>query len=493
MHKYKLISKKGEGTFSEVIKAQSIKTGKYVAIKCMKNHFDSVDQVNNLREIQALRKLSPHPHVVKLLEVLYDEPTGRLALVFELMDMNLYEMIKGKRTHLPESKIKGYMYQLLKSIDHMHKNGIFHRDIKPENVLLVDDQLKLADLGSCRGIFSKQPFTEYISTRWYRAPECILTDGYYNYKMDLWGVGCVFFEILSLFPLFPGNNELDQINKIHNILGTPPKELLEKFKKFSKHMDFNFPAKEGKGISKYIPHVTPECVDLIEKMLAYNPDDRITAKQALKHPYFRDLVEQDKKLALAANPSPKPGLGSDNNSDTASLANENVSNLSHTISHNVNNINININTNNQGGMGGHGSNAGSNAAGNVNLKISLPKKDGSETHKLPGLKSGHLDMSSKLHSHSDEDEGNMLPPIKGHDAGKLTKPSDMLMKKPGGGSNMMNPVNLMVGSMGPSNMDYSAKPAGYGNFNFVPISKRINEHKRSYVSPYSQKTVLGKR
>jgi renal tumor antigen len=103
MHKYRLISKKGEGTFSEVLKAQSIKTGKYVAVKCMKNHFDSIDKVNNLREIQALKRLSPHPNIIRLLEVLYDEPTGRLALVFELMDMNLYESIKGRRHYLPEA------------------------------------------------------------------------------------------------------------------------------------------------------------------------------------------------------------------------------------------------------------------------------------------------------------------------------------------------------------------------------------------------------
>lgn len=168
-------------------------------------------QVNNLREIQALRRLSPHPGIIKLCEVLYDQPTRRLALVFELMDMNIYELIRGRRHYLPEARIKSYMYQLLKSMDHMHRNGIFHRDIKPENILITDDELKLADFGSCRGIYSKQPYTEYISTRWYRAPECLLTDGFYNYKMDMWGVGCVFFEVLSLYPLFPGTNELDQV------------------------------------------------------------------------------------------------------------------------------------------------------------------------------------------------------------------------------------------------------------------------------------------
>ena len=110
MQKYRLISKKGEGTFSEVLKAQSIKTGKYVAIKCMKAHFETIEQVNHLREIQALRRLSPHPQIIKLLEVLYDEPTGRLALVFELMDINMYDAIKGKRHYLPENRVKYYMY-----------------------------------------------------------------------------------------------------------------------------------------------------------------------------------------------------------------------------------------------------------------------------------------------------------------------------------------------------------------------------------------------
>lgn len=209
------------------------------------------------------------------------------------MEQNMYEWVRGRRHHFPEAKIKHYMYELMKALDHMHRNGIFHRDIKPENVLLADDVLKLADFGSCRGIYSKQPFTEYISTRWYRAPECLLTDGYYNYKMDIWGVGCVFFEILTFVPLFPGENELDQIHKIHNILGTPAPELLEKFQKLASHMVFNFPPTEGSGFERLVTNASAEAKALIKKMLAYNPDDRISARQVMKDPYFRELREME--------------------------------------------------------------------------------------------------------------------------------------------------------------------------------------------------------
>jgi renal tumor antigen len=116
--------------------------------------------------VQALRRLNPHPNIVELIDVQYTAATKRLDLVCELMDMNIYERIKNRRHPLPETLVKNYIYQLCKSLDHMHRNGIFHRDIKPENILITGEVLKLADFGSCRGIYSKPPFTEYISTRW---------------------------------------------------------------------------------------------------------------------------------------------------------------------------------------------------------------------------------------------------------------------------------------------------------------------------------------
>lgn len=268
-----------------------------MAIKRMKTIFRSIDQVNALPEIQALKRLNDHPNIIKLIEVLYDRQTGRLALVFELMTCNLYEMIKGRKQYLPEAKVKSYIYQVLRALDFMHRNGIFHRDIKPENVLVVDELAKIADLGSCRGIYTKQPYSEYIATRWYRSPECLITDGYYSYKMDIWAVGCIFFEVLMLYPLFPGKDELDQIHRIHSLLGTPSKQLLSKFRP-SKHISFDFPQMKGRGLRSLMKNCPADLMDLLNGMLTYDPDERFSARDCLRHPYFRDLRNADKRQRM---------------------------------------------------------------------------------------------------------------------------------------------------------------------------------------------------
>ncbi|TPX60871.1 hypothetical protein SpCBS45565_g07395 [Spizellomyces sp. 'palustris'] len=303
---YRLMCKLGEGTFSEVLKVKQKKSGKISAMKRFRKHFNSYDEIENLREIQALRRLNPHQHIIDLEDIIFDPKHGILSLNFELMECNLYELISQRKTsaNITEGKAKLFMYQICKALEYIHGKGIFHRDIKPENILVKDNNIKIADFGSCRGIHSKQPYTEYIATRWYRSPECLLTEGIYSYKMDIWGAGCVLFEIVSRVPLFPGTNELDQLHRIHAVMGTPSKDLL-------KHMlgpkmnslKYNFPQKEGTGIRPLIPHISQDCVDLINALLAYNPEERITSREALKHAYFRDLqpeMERSKSSRSAA-------------------------------------------------------------------------------------------------------------------------------------------------------------------------------------------------
>jgi renal tumor antigen len=300
MNKYQVLGKQGVGTFSEVLKCRSLSDGSLWACKKLKKRYQSLEQVNNLREIQAMQRLAPHPNILQLHEILFDTRSGTLVLVSELMNMNIYEFIRGRKQWLPESVVKNYMYQLCKSIDHMHRRGIFHRDVKPENILIKDDRLKLADFGSCRSRNSKPPYTEYISTRWYRSPECLLTDGFYSHKMDVWSMGCVFYEIISLHPLFPGTSEVDQISRIHNVLGTPDDNVLNKFKNKTRTISFNFPKKSGTGIDRLIPHASSDSIDLMYKMCTYDPDDRISAHQALKHVYFADLRRVERRMAQSS-------------------------------------------------------------------------------------------------------------------------------------------------------------------------------------------------
>ncbi|KAK4821743.1 hypothetical protein QYF61_000785, partial [Mycteria americana] len=246
----------------------SLRDGKYYACKYMKQHLES------------------------------DKKAGSLSLICELMDKNIYELIKGRRKPLPEKKIKNYMYQLCKSLDYVPRNGIFHRDVKPENILIKQNTLKLGDVGSCRSIYSKQPHTECISTRWYQAPECLLTNGYCSYKISMWSAGCVFYEITSFFP---GPNELDQISKIHYVIGTPANKTLDKFKQ-STIVSFDFPFKKGKGIPRLVHNLSSKGFSLLYAMIKYDPDERIAAHQALQHPYFRELWQSEKQKAVKSSP-----------------------------------------------------------------------------------------------------------------------------------------------------------------------------------------------
>ncbi|KAL0276493.1 UNVERIFIED_CONTAM: hypothetical protein PYX00_004051 [Menopon gallinae] len=210
------------------------------------------------------------------------------------MDMSLYDMMKNRKRPMPEIRVKRYMYQLLKGLDHLHHHGLFHRDIKPENILIKNEVIKIADLGSIRGAYSRPPYTEYISTRWYRSPECLLTTGFYGPKMDVWACGCVFFELLTTKPLFPGTNEVDQISKIHDILGTPHTRLLAKFHRHkSRNCEYFFQSKTGTGLSCLVPNLSEHGRDILKQMLTYDPEHRSNVRRLLEHRYFNDLRDQE--------------------------------------------------------------------------------------------------------------------------------------------------------------------------------------------------------
>lgn len=310
LNHYSLLSKIGEGSFSEVYKVKDKKTGQFYAAKRLTKHFSNFDEMKNCAELKTLQRLEYHPNVLSLMDFVYESDSGALTLILDLMDMSLYDFIKNRTKPLTESRCKFYMFQLVQGVHHLHRNGIFHRDIKPENILIrTDPRLKknnpskseliqLADLGSVCHTDIPLPHSAYISTRWYRAPECLLTSGFYGPKMDIWALGCCFFEILTLQPLFPGNNELDQLNKIHEIVGSPPEKVLQRFK--HRNVDYEFPKKKSVGFHILNPGLSEYGVDIMKKMLVYCPDVRISAKKLLDHLYFEDQRSKSRMSTTAS-------------------------------------------------------------------------------------------------------------------------------------------------------------------------------------------------
>ena len=207
MNRYRVTRTLGDGTYGSVFKAVSVADGEVVAIKKMKKKFYSWEECIALREVKSLRKLA-HPNIVKLREVIRDN--DELFFVFEFMDRNLYEVLKARESRLPEAGVRSIMFQLLQGLAFMHKHGFFHRDIKPENCLVKGDVLKIADFGLAREIRSRPPFTEYVSTRWYRAPEVLLRCPSYNSPVDIFAAGAIMGELVTMRPMFPGNSEADQ-------------------------------------------------------------------------------------------------------------------------------------------------------------------------------------------------------------------------------------------------------------------------------------------
>jgi renal tumor antigen len=297
VHEFRILRKLGEGAYADVYLVRSVKDQQVYAEKRLKKRYRSFDEVNQLIEVIALRTLSKHPNIIHLHSVMYDSQSSHVALIFEVAEMNMLEFLSQQTSPLDEQTVLLLTYQLLKGIAYVHSHGLFHRDIKPENCLINTQtlELKIADFGSAGSVAGRTKFTEYVATRWYRAPECILTSGTYGPAVDVWAVGCVLFEMLTARPLFPGKHQLDQLNQIHSVLGTPSRDLLAHFQMGQENskVGFAFPQREKQSFRNLIPNATDLVVNLMEKMIVYDPIDRVTAHDALEHSVFRELRRAD--------------------------------------------------------------------------------------------------------------------------------------------------------------------------------------------------------
>lgn len=281
----------GEGTYGKVYKARSVRTGEWVAMKQMKPDAQEEGMPPTaIREIAIIKELS-HINIVKLLDV-FCKP-NKLVLVFEFLENDLKKYMKSLNGRLTPAVVKNLTYQLIKGVEFCHANRIIHRDLKPQN-LLIDNRLrlKIADFGLARAFTVPVPkYTHEVVTVWYRPPEILLGCTLYSVPVDLWSIGCVLGEMATGSPLFAGDSEIDTIFKVFQKLGTPNESI---WPGVSELPDFKptfpkWPAKGWASIRNTAQQVGPDGIQLLERLMAYDPRKRLSARKALNHPYFIDV------------------------------------------------------------------------------------------------------------------------------------------------------------------------------------------------------------
>uniref|UniRef100_A0A667Y0A6 non-specific serine/threonine protein kinase n=1 Tax=Myripristis murdjan TaxID=586833 RepID=A0A667Y0A6_9TELE len=306
MNRYTTIRQLGDGTYGSVILGRSLESGELVAIKKMKRKFYSWEECMNLREVKSLKKLN-HANVVKLKEVIREN--DHLYFIFEYMKENLYQLMKDRTRLFPESAVRNIMFQILQGLAFIHKHGFFHRDMKPENLLCMGPELvKIADFGLAREIRSRPPYTDYVSTRWYRAPEVLLRSTSYSSPIDQWAVGCIMAELYTLRPLFPGSSEVDTIFKICQVLGTPKKNDWPEGYQLASAMNFRWPQCVPSNLRTLIPNASSEAIHLMRDLLQWDPKKRPASGQALKYSYFYVGQALGTPQQILEQGRPQPGL-----------------------------------------------------------------------------------------------------------------------------------------------------------------------------------------
>ncbi|KAJ1836637.1 Mitogen-activated protein kinase 2 [Coemansia sp. RSA 2711] len=289
----------GQGAYGTVCSAKHIPSNVDVAIKRI-GPFDSAMLCQRtLREIKLLKHFN-HENIITIYDVVNLKPRDNFNYVYivqELLDIDMHRIIRTQP--LSEEHVQYFLYQILRALKYIHSCGVLHRDLKPANILLnANCDLKVCDFGLARGAHidteSNESFlTEYVATRWYRAPEIMLSFKEYTKAIDIWSVGCIMAEMLSKTPLFPGRDYHHQLKLIFDVLGTPSSEAYLGIKSH-RARDYirSLPLKPKANFSKMFPYASPLAIDLMDKMLNFSPKKRITVEEALAHPYLAQYHDE---------------------------------------------------------------------------------------------------------------------------------------------------------------------------------------------------------
>ncbi|KAF4386841.1 hypothetical protein F8388_006796 [Cannabis sativa] len=303
-NRYKILEVIGKGSYGVVCAAIDTHTGEKVAIKKINDVFEHLsDAIRILREIKLLRLLR-HPDIVEIKRIMLP-PSKRefkdIYVVFELMESDLHQVIKAN-DDLTREHHQFFLYQMLRALKYMHTANVYHRDLKPKNILAnANCKLKVCDFGLARVAFSDTPttifWTDYVATRWYRAPElCGSFSSKYTPAIDMWSIGCIFAEVLTGKPLFPGKSVVHQLDLITDLLGTPSPETIagvrnEKARRYLTELRKKPPV----SFAQKFPNADPLALRLLQRLLAFDPKDRPTAEEALADSYFKGLAKVERE------------------------------------------------------------------------------------------------------------------------------------------------------------------------------------------------------
>lgn len=306
MDRYHKLDKIGEGTYGVVYKAKDKATGEIMALK--KIRLDAEDEgipSTAIREISLLKELA-HPNIVSLYDVVHTDK--RLTLVFEFLDQDLKNYLDHSEGGVDVTVLKSFLFQLTRAIAYCHYHRVLHRDLKPQNLLINrEGELKLADFGLARAFgIPVRAYTHEVVTLWYRAPDVLLGSRKYSTAVDVWSIGCIFAEMHNGHALFPGENEEAQTELIFRKLGTPSPEQFPGITALPAWVPGKYamyPAPES--LAHLVPGLSPAGVDLLNSMLQFDPNRRISARDALNHPFFADLPASLLVPAVAETAAPR--------------------------------------------------------------------------------------------------------------------------------------------------------------------------------------------